>query len=715
MRVFLDDNDQLRFPAVEDLPEKLVEAVITFEDKRFYYHPGVDPIAVLRAIITDIKAGKIVSGASTIPMQLVRLSENRDRTFLNKMIEMLKALRIDAYYSKRQILSLYLNNAPYGGNIIGYQGACHKYFGKSGKELTWAEAATLAVLPNSPDVTTPFRNREVLIRKRNRLLERLHEKGLFDRMTLKHSLSESLPEEPAELPFVAPHLASYLKKTMNTETIHTTIDINKQELFERLTYNFNQRLKYNGINNLSLLIIDNRKREVVTYIGSADYFDRKNSGMVDGVRAERSTGSILKPFLYALAIDKGQITRESLIPDIPSYFGAYSPQNYDHEYTGLVRADQALIRSLNIPAVRLLSDYGLRSFYSFLQKTDMRTLRYGPDHYGLTLITGGCEGTLFDITTMFSMLACNGMHIVPDIVKKEKTDSGRELISAESSYIISDILSDLRRPGMEYYYRDFVKSRNIAWKTGTSYGHKDAWAVGYTPEYTVGVWTGNFSGESNRGLTGTYAAGPLLFEIFNVLQDELTWFSDKDLNFKKVKVCKDSGYRVSEHCSDWHEVLMPSEADVVPVCPWHRSVWVSEDGSESVCSRCWDEERKKVNLFLLPGIIRKYYNPSGVKTIMPPHRKSCPSSGDKGMLRITYPEPGANIIIPATGEDRARILKIDLSSSGNRKFTWYVNGAFHKETDTSYLWFDGGPGKYDIVVYDQEGNWDSVSFSIEYP
>ena len=534
-------DGQWRFPEIEEVPEKFSKALVAFEDKRFWSHPGVDLFAMGRAIRQNFRSGRVVSGGSTLTMQLIRLSRhNPPRTIFQKLIEVVLATRAELSYSKKEILTLYASHAPYGGNVVGIEAACWRYFGRGAQDISWAEAALLAVLPNNPSLIHLARNRDKLKLKRDNLLSRLFDSGELDEMSYKLAISEPVPDRPKALPRLAPHSLDRLKQGYGERLIHSTLNQGLQERTETIVSDYSQRMNGNQIYNAAVLILDIKSGEVLAYVGNSKAGNDHQED-VDIIRSRRSTGSILKPFLYAALLDEGKILPKTLVSDVPTLLGGYAPRNFSNQYDGVVPADKALIRSLNIPAVLELKEYRYEKFYDLLKNLKMSTLREPPDHYGLSLVLGGAEGTLWDITGMYASCGrtllnyfehagknrYDKMDIHPPVLLFPKGNAIREdanlepnsFLSASSLWLTYEALKELYRPGEETGWQHFNSSKPIAWKTGTSFGFRDAWAVGVNPEFAVGVWVGNADGEGRPGLTGTEAAAPLMFNIFSCFPD----------------------------------------------------------------------------------------------------------------------------------------------------------------------------------------------------
>ncbi len=539
-------DGQWRFPHNSAVPEKFAKAIICFEDKRFNRHWGVDFLAMSRALWGNMSSGERQSGASTISMQVIRLSRNNPyRTVPEKIWEMLLATRMEWGYSKKQILAFYSSNAPFGANVVGLDAAAWKYFGRSADQLSWAEAAMLAVLPNSPSLINLGKNRTKLKTKRDRLLDKLKKEGHIDEMTCRLSKLEDLPEKPQTLPRLAPHLLErvhekeVLAKKLPNGIVHTTIDADLQSRVAEVLAAHSQRMSENLVFNAAALVIDAQTGDILVYLGNTPNVSAVHGAEVDIITAKRSSGSILKPLLYAAMLHDGEILPKTIFPDIPSQFGAYTPKNYDHGHDGAVSAKEVISRSLNVPSVHMLYRYSPTRFYHKLKQLGMSTLNNSPDHYGLTLVLGGAETTLWDLGGIYSSMARNLWHYnifssnyAPEgyqplnyhRYKSRKISNVTNLtrvsqspLSAAAIWHTFEAMQEVGRPGIEGYWEQFTSSSRIAWKTGTSYGFRDAWAVGVTPRYVVAVWVGNADGEGRPGIVGVSAAGPLLFDIFHVL------------------------------------------------------------------------------------------------------------------------------------------------------------------------------------------------------
>ena len=692
LRVFLNKNEQWCLPPVkfDSIPQKLKIAVFLYEDEYFRYHPGVNPVSVIRAIKQNIRSKRVVSGASTINMQVARMKFKNKRNYFSKLKEMLFAVKLNFHYSKNSILALYLNHAPFGGNIIGYKAASMRYFQKQPEKLSWAEAALLAVLPNAPGTISPSQNNALLKQKRNQLLKKLYRKKKISKPVYEMAIVEPIPQKVYPFGLLAPHLTQQIHNTDNTDIVKTTINYSFQQYFEFLCKQYACQMKQQGINNLSVIVVDNKKKSVVSYVGSQDYFDVASNGMVDGVHAPRSSGSILKPFLYALSIDEGLITPNTIIFDIPTYFDAFSPNNADEKFNGVVYAKDALRRSLNVPAVRLLNGYGLYQFYSFLKEAGITTLFRNADEYGLPLIIGGAETTPWDIAQLFCGLANSGNFCPIYVEKKDSlvTLNEKKLISNGSSFLTMEMLNELKRPGAEYNWQKYRNTTNIAWKTGTSYGHKDAWAVGSTPAWTVVVWVGNFDGESNVLLNGMESAGPLFFEIFNYLPKDASspWFKKRNSDFKTISLCAETGFVAGPDCPVKRYTNVPREMNALKTCPYHLKYEVDSAETKTVCSLCWSLGHHSKSYLVYPPEVNYQLNLRGISYELPPdHNPACTGVHPAQNMAFIYPKDSSQIWLPRdfNGELQKVVFKV-AHQKPSAKVYWYLDNEYLGATQNNH-------------------------------
>lgn len=722
LRAFLNHQEQWYFPPDKEakVPDKLKTAAIYFEDRFFYNHMGINLFAIFRAFYWNLTSLEVKSGASTITMQLARMLNRNTRTPFNKSVEILQALKIELIYSKEEILSFYFSHAPYGGNIIGYQAASLLYFGKEPDELTWSEAAILAVLPNAPSAISPVIDQTGLSEKKNWLLEKLFQQHIINKETLKIALEEPVPLKLHKPPNNAPHLTRYIKEHIAPlgGRITTTIDWDIQRDAAYILSNQMDYLDNLGIENGAVLVAETQSGKIRAYVGSQDFFDFASQGQVDGIIAPRSTGSILKPFLYALSMDAGILLPSTKIKDVPSHFGAFSPTNASLSYDGLVTARDALVRSLNVPAVLLLKEYGLFPFYLFLKKAGLSTLFRTSDDYGLPLIIGGAEATLFDMVSLYRGLGCYGNFSSISFMEEQKTNKSedRKLISPGASYLTLDILKELARPGEDFFWEQYQDSRPIAWKTGTSYGQRDAWAIGVSPQWTIGVWTGNFDGRGNPNLSGSKSSAPILFGVFNALgkNPDLTWFKKPQKELRSIELCADTGYQANSLCPDTVLAEAPRNMAVLKTCPYHRKLFIDNDSGAQVCSLCWEpgHYHSEVPLIYPPDIVQYLRSRGHLISTIPLHKESCPIMGHLNPLEILYPQNNAKLWIPRDLDQQ--LEKITLKAAHQNKEAmvyWYMDKIYLGATENNHVFpVTLSKGWHELEVIDQMGASKKTAF-----
>ena len=697
--VYLNKDEQWHLKSTDKIPEKLKTAVMVFEDKNFYSHNGVDFSAVIRALKDNIFE-KRRTGASTITMQAVKMAQPKERSYFNKYLEIVHAFKLEKYYKKDEILKMYLNNAPYGGNVVGYKTASYMYFRKSPKELTWGEAALLAVLPNSPGLMNVEKNREKLIEKRNFLLKKLYKENFIDERQYRISLKEPVPDKRYSFPVIAPHLARRLvNENKDKKIIKSTIDSEIQKKTEKAVKDYSEFLKLSGINNAAVLIINNKNYEVTAYAGSQDFYDFENNGQVDGITAKRSPGSLLKPFLYAKVIDEGIAAPQSKIPDIPLYFSNFSPQNANKKYYGMVEMRDALIKSLNIPFVELLKDYGEDKFFYFL-KDILNFEDKNPERYGLSLILGTKEFTMEEIGILYSGLANYG-NFKNLKYTEESTEEGRQLFTKGASYLTLITMRELERPGMEKFYRE---KNPVSWKTGTSHGRRDGWAAGVTPEWTVVVWTGNFTGEGNPNLTGVYTGGNLLFNILKFLpKTEKEFVMPNDL--EKIKVDSETGYRL-KYDIPYKEIFYPKDAKPLKVSPYYKKIFVNKNGEETDSRDESFNEREEKYILLYPLEVVNYF----VRENLDVSNIFSEKTAEK-TIKFIYPKNNLKIIVPKDF-DGEKSLIVKIANIKNRELYWYVNKEYAGKSREKERSFNLKKGNYEITVVSEKGETAKINFQV---
>ncbi len=690
LSVFLNDEEQWHIKST-DIPKRLKIAVINYEDRKFYSHFGVDFLALMRAFVNNFNSTQR-SGASTISMQTIKLWDKKDRTYFNKFNEIIQSFALENAFSKDEILKLYLSNAPYGGNLVGYEAAILFYFDKNPKDLTWAQAALLAILPNQPGLINLEKNKTKLLNKRNKLLAKLYERKLINKDIYELSLKEPLLNfKPRKN--IAPHLALRLLNDDNKE-IFSSIDKKIQLKIEKKAKEFSYTLQQKGIQNLAIILADTKTRKVLAYVGSQDFYDMANLGQINGNTAKRSVGSTLKPFLYALSIDEGIIAPESILLDVPTFFSNFNPQNANKKYYGIISAREALQRSLNVPFVSLLQDYGYEKFFYKL-KTFLNFEDENYKRYGLSLILGTKELSLEDLVKLYLGLANYGELANLSFIRDENLSGVTRMFSKGSAYLTLEAMKELQRVGLENYNKEKI----ISWKTGTSYGRKDAWAIGATPKYTLGVWVGNFNGEANANLYGVSIAGDLLFEILGLLDEVDLEFAPSD-DLMTIKLDSISKYRYDENLNtSYIHTLYPKEANILRTSPFLKKVYEYQ-GKELDSKDIHFKDAKAFIKLDLPAYALHFFQQRNFKF-----------SSKKG-VNIIYPKDNLKLIL-AKDLNGMKGLVVKVANLNNEKLFWYLNQKLIYEGNENTQNLNLKEGKYQLFIISQSGEQDTVWFEIK--
>ncbi|SEK96448.1 penicillin-binding protein 1C [Parapedobacter koreensis] len=732
-------DGQWRFPATDAVPEKFAKCIVAFEDRRFYIHPGVDPVALVRAIWQNIRGRRVVSGGSTISMQVIRMSQNKPRTIWQKCMEAVLAFRLEAGYNKATILQLYSAHAPFGSNVVGLDAASWRYFGRAPEQLSWAEAATLAVLPNAPSLIHPGRNRKRLLAKRNMLLDKLAVQGTLDRSAAELAKLEPLPDEPLPLPRLAPHLLERFKKEYGrlgtgVTRLKTSINANLQQRVADIIDRHHRGLSANGIFNAAALVLEVESGKTMAYVGNVHTPQNAEAeSHVDMITALRSPGSTLKPLLYAAMLTDGLILPHTLIPDIPTQIGGYTPQNYDLGYDGALPASRALSRSLNIPAVKMLQHYKYQRFQPFLRQAGVRTLDRPADFYGLSMILGGCEVTMWQLAGTYASMARTLNHYRRYHAGYNSTDyrpphysrnvgtlpensvERTSIIDHASLYFTFQAMNEVMRPGEEALWEQFASSKKIAWKTGTSFGFRDGWAIGLTPTHVVCVWVGNADGEGRPGLTGIETAAPILFEIFDLLPAR-AWFEAPLDRMVQTAVCRESGHLAGPDCPHPDTVYIPVPGHRSSVCPYHQLIHTNSKGTLQVTADCAAAgDIVAAQWFVLPPAMEFYYKPRhATYRELPPFGNGCAIGTDGQPMEMIYPKNNAKIYIPLEIDGRRGqvIFNAAHRRKGSRIY-WHLDETFVGETETFHqLALDVPAGLHRITLVDSDGARISQQFEI---
>ncbi len=716
LHAFLAIDDKWRFKTeLEEISPTLRKAIIQKEDKYFYYHFGINPLALLRAVYNNLRQGKRTSGASTITMQVARLLAPKERTYSNKLIEMWRALQLEWHYSKREILQMYLNLVPYGGNVEGIKAASLFYFDKLPLQLSIAEATTLALIPNRPNSLVMGRHASEILRQRNRWLRRFAEEGIFDEESIKNALREPLPSRRYTLPQVAPHLARRLQQEYPQQpNLRSSLRKPLQLKVEQLVYNYVQRQKIYGIHHAAVLLINNATLQVEAYVGSPDFADAQLAGQVDGVKALRSPGSTLKPLVYALCFEEGTMTPKFILHDVPTDWNGYQPDNFHKDFSGKVSVEKALAQSLNIPAVKALELLSVEKFVNTLIEMDFKHLQKQKQRIGLSMILGGCGVSLEELGGLFAMLANRGQYWPLQYLHQAPLPAAKQILSEATAHSITEVLALASRPDLPKAYQYARNLPKIAWKTGTSYGRRDAWSIGYHRQYTIGVWLGNFSGKGVPELTGAEVATPLLFELFKTVEvqaEALWWPTPKEMQHRLV--CAESGLPPGTDCEDQVLDFYLPLRSATHTCEHLKSLKVSEDGRYTYCASCAPASGYRVEQYpnLGADLIAFYESRNIAYRRMPPHFPDCKVVAQEGAPKITSPTAGKEYLIDFASP--TELMLACQTENDVKKVYWYINDRFYQEADAQKpLFFLPEKGLVKISCSDDKGRNTNIKIRV---
>ncbi len=727
------DDQQWRFPPCGKIPDKFEKAIINFEDKRFYSHPGVDPKAIIRAFYLNIKNKRVISGGSTLSMQVIRLSrKGKKRTIAEKFLEMVLAFKLELKYTKGEILKLYASYAPFGGNVVGLDAASWRYFGVEPYLLSWGETAALAVLPNCPGLIYPGRNTEPFKIKRDKLLSILNTQGIISDIELSLALDEPLPGKPFPLPREADHLLGrVIKEGHKGENVVSTIDRYIQKNTSQIVEIHQERLRNNHIYNSSVIVMEVDSGNILAYIGNSKPFGNNDKGAdVDIAGSMRSPGSLLKPVLYGLSLDDGLIAPDTLLPDIPLFYNGFTPRNFSNDYAGAVKAGESLKRSLNIPFVTLLQEYNYSRFYFVLEKMGLEHPN-PPDHYGLSMILGGSETSLWKMAGIYGSMgrslnnyfrypvktpySIQDYH--PPVYLTEKKGEVTEyqsggLISAGALYSTFNTMLELSRPGEDSAWDLYESALPIAWKTGTSFGFRDAWAIGMTRDHLVAVWVGNADGEGRTDLIGVKAAAPILFDVFKSLPDgSFFQIPHRDMAFGEI--CEKSGMLKGENCPVFSRKLVPEKAMGTGSCKYHILLHLNNDESYQVDSSVYPVSGMVHKpWFVLPPVQEWYYrqNNSAYSKVPPLLNRNIKST----VMQFIYPVPGSKIIVPRELDGESGSSVFEVAHRDERKtLYWHLDGIYIGSTiDFHKMGLSPETGQHEVTVVDNDGYEMTVNFEI---
>lgn len=721
-------DGQWRFPPADTVPQKFKIAILLFEDEYFHYHPGINPVSLGRAIAQNIKSGKVVSGGSTLSMQTVRMAlGNQNRTYVQKLKETLLTLKLELWYSKAEILSLYAYHAPFGGNVVGLSAASWRYFGRPPHQLSWAEAASLAVLPNSPSSIFPGKNEAVFKRKRDLLLDKLARNGHMSGEEVLLAKAEPLPGKVKNLPDVAHHLLQRAEKEGHSGTsIHSTLDTQLQAAVKSKVDQYSFQMAANEIHNAAALVIDIATGNALAYVGNSGSNGADHGQFVDVITARRSPGSLLKPFLYASALEDGLLLPKELLPDIPMFYRGFAPQNFDKKFRGAVAADEALANSLNVPFVFLLREYGYERLHQKLQRIGMHSLDRPASHYGLSLILGGAETTLWELTAMYAGMARTAQNYLKrpynlgysatdfrpnQYVLRDVKEDKEEVLESAGALSLASVLytlqamQQLRRPEEMAGSDMFGSYRPIAWKTGTSFGFRDGWAIGLNSRYVVGVWIGNADGEGRPGLTGVRAASPLMFSIFESLGGDAAF--DEPFG-TAADICRQSGLRATEHCNETLSMALPGYMQQGKLCTYHQPLHLNGEGTLQVNSSCYPVDKMMTkSWFVLPPVQSWYYKQYHAGFTEPPSFKSdCDGALQTGEMELIYPRQFTRVYVPVEQSGQPGLAVFE-AAHRNQSATiyWHLDDTYAGSTSHIHqMGLHPDPGPHVLTLVDEEGH-----------
>lgn len=716
IHAFLTKDHKWRMKTeLNEISSLLRKTIVYKEDQYFYYHPGINVFAMARAFAKNILRMKRTSGASTITMQVARALEPKKRTYRNKFVEVFRALQLELKYTKDEILQLYLNLIPYGGNIEGVKSASVLYFRKSPDHLSLAEITALSIIPNRPSSLVIGKNNDRIVTERNRWLRRFAKQKVFTTAEIEDALNEPLTAIRETVPKLLPHLSYKLRK-QGGDIIYTNIELNKQLKTEKLVQDYIRGLYIRNIRNAAVVIIDNASHKVITYVGSADFLDTLDGGQVNGAAAVRQPGSTLKPLLYGACIDEGLMTPKTVLSDVSISYNGYAPENYDKHFNGYVSMEYALEHSLNIPAVKSLRMLGKNILVQKLADCNFEQIKKDQHKLGLSLILGGCGATLEELTGLYSAFASEGNYVRPSFTSNDGTKHRVSIISPAAAFMINETLTKVNRPDFPINWQSTERMPKIAWKTGTSYGRRDAWSIGYNKNYTIGVWTGNFSGAGTPNMSGAQIATPLLFKIFNTIDydSDQDWFMQPpDCNIRMV--CPETGLLPGDYCKgrliDYYIPLVSP----LKKCDNRQEIMISSDSKISYCKSCMPENgyKKKMYKIVLSEMQLWYEDNRIAYDQIPAHNPDCEKIFKDGLPIITFPDNDAEYFISKTSPEP---LQLTCSVSGDvNKVYWYINNKFYKSSQAEAKHFfipEEGPVK--ISCTDDKGRNRDIWIRVKY-
>jgi penicillin-binding protein 1C len=725
LRLTLSRDEKYRlFKPLSSISPLLIRSTLLHEDRHFRWHYGFNPVSLVRAAWQTYYVGDRRIGGSTITMQLARLTSGvSSKTISGKINQILRAMQIEFHYSKDEILEAYLNLVPYGGNVEGVGAASLIYFKKEARQLTLPEVLTLTVIPQSPYLRAVKKDdRTNIIKARNRLFERWIEENPHD---AEERAIMTLPvrmHTPSELPFLAPHFVdAVISENRYRGDILSTLDLSLQRLLERQVRIYTESKRSIGVNNASAMLIDYRNMEVKAVVGSADFFNDRIEGQVNGTKAKRSPGSALKPFIYALGFDQGLIHPLTMLKDSPASFRGYNPENFDNDFAGPIKVRDALIRSRNIPAVQVASRLKNPTLYQFLRNADISQLKEA-SHYGLSLVLGSAEMTMEELVILYAMLANGGQLRPLKTLIDEKANNIIHLISSESAYLTLDILRYNPRPRQQFRSEWTLNHMPVAWKTGTSFAFRDAWSIGIFGPYVLAVWIGNFDGESNPYFIGRDVAAPLLFRIIDAIRSHsgnivnFNKFSYTDLNILEVEVCSVSGKIPGDHCR--HKVKTWFIPGISPIekCDIHRKITIVAETGFRSCKNYSGKTITKIYEFWPSDLLNLFRQAGMPRTVPPPTDPGCglDSVAYQGISPIIMsPQQQVTYNVRTSTDIPEEIPFIAITDADASEVYWFIDKKFVGTSKSNEpLYWKPVPGSYVIRVVDDHGRADSGNFVV---
>jgi len=713
LRLTLSDDDKYRlFVPIDQIPSTLIEATLLQEDRYFYQHLGVNPFTFIHAVWQTYVVHSRRLGASTITMQLARLRFHiHSKRIAGKLLQIIRAIQLEMLYSKSQILEAYLNLAPYGGNIEGAGAASLIYFHKPLRDAALSELLTLTVIPQNPN--SRRLNTAILKISRDRLYQRWiatqpHDKIHWPLMQLPLAMYSS-----NNIPFLAPHFVnSILEKNQKKRVIKTTLDAHLQQKMEQITKQYVQRKQNLGIYNAAVLLVDTHDLSIKSLVGSADFFNASIQGQINGAEIKRSPGSTLKPFVYGLALDQGLIHPHTILKDVPHSFGSYNPENFDYDFMGPIKAQDALLLSRNIPAIYLASQLNPQfNLYSLLMNASISHLR-SERFYGLALALGGVEVSMKELVSLYAMLVNEGVWKPLRDQQNEPITEDRRLLSPEASYLTLEMLQDTAHPS--------TKNQFIAWKTGTSSGYHDAWTVGVFDHYVLAVWIGNFNNQSNPAFIGKNQAAPLFLQLASAINLNKKAYTPLinhqiyGLNLKKISTCKASGMLPTRYCPETEMTwFIPGKSPITQDTIF-REVAINQENGLRTCH--YDETTQFIVYEFWPSDILKIFKQAGINRPIPPFYEANCALTDAFSIKpkITSPNSQLNYILSAN-EAHARSIPLQAVTDGSVNHVyWFINEKFLGKTvpNKPFLW-DAVAGNFIVRVIDDHGQSDALDIHVK--